>query len=126
MRSSRKQTINGRVANTCNYSEDYVGYATRWGDSVGDFSPISNLTVEEVKSLGKELELPDRFINKTPTDGLCGQTDEESLGFTYQELDDYIRKGIEPTAEVKQKIDELHQNNKFKMLPIPRFNPIIF
>ena len=120
------QTINGRVANTCNYSEDYVGYATRWGDSVGDFSPISNFTVEEVKCLGKELGLPDRFINKTPTDGLCGQTDEENLGFTYQELDNYIRKGIEPTAEIKQKIDELHQKNEFKMLPMPRFNPIIF
>lgn len=85
------QTVNGRVANTCNLSEDWVGYATRYGDAAGDFSPLSQLTVTEVKAIGRELGLPSELVDKTPTDGLCGKTDEDNLGFTYAELDAYIR-----------------------------------
>ena len=81
------QTINGRVANTCNLSEDWVGYATRYGDGAGDFSPLSNLTVSEVKAIGYECGLPEIFIKKIPIDGLCGKTDEENLGFTSTGLD---------------------------------------
>lgn len=119
------QSHNGRVANTCNYSEDWVGYSTRYGDAVGDFSPLSDFTVEEVKAIGRELGLPEKFIEKPPIDGLCGKTDEDNLGFTYQTLDDYIRRGIEPDAATKERIDTLHKNNLFKLefMPVFRYKP---
>lgn len=115
------QSVNGRVANTCNLSEDWVGYATKYGDAAGDFSPLSQLTVTEVKAIGRELGLPSELVNKTPTDGLCGKTDEDNLGFTYAELDAYIRDGIEPSEEVKAKIDSMHEKNLFKLQPMPSF-----
>ena len=114
------QSVNGRVANTCNLSEDWVGYATRYGDAAGDFSPLSQLTVTEVKAIGRELGLPSELVDKTPTDGLCGKTDEDNLGFTYAELDAYIRDGIEPSEEVKAKIDSMHEKN-LKLQPMPSF-----
>lgn len=115
------QSLNGRVSNNCNLSEDYVGYSTRWGDSVGDFSPLANLTVTEVKKIGYELGLPKEFIEKVPSDGLCGKTDEDNLGFTYEALDKYIRTGICEDLETRNKIDILHKKNEFKMKPIPSF-----
>ena len=115
------QSVNGRVANTCNLSEDWVGYATRYGDAAGDFSPLSQLTETEVKAIGRELGLPSELVDKTPTDGLCGKTDEDNLGFTYAELDAYIRDGIEPSEEVKAKIDSMHEKNLFKLQPMPSF-----
>lgn len=115
------QSRNGRVANTCNLSEDYVGYSTRYGDSVGDFSPISFFTVTEVKAIGRALELPERFIEKPPTDGLSGKTDEDKLGFTYEVLDKYIREGIEPEKTTKERIDHLHKVNLFKLQLMPSF-----
>ena len=115
------QSVNGRVANTCNLSEDWVGYATKYGDAAGDFSPLSQLTVTEVKAIGCELGLPSELVDKTPTDGLCGKTDEDNLGFTYAELDAYIRDGIEPSEEVKAKIDSMHEKNLFKLQPMPSF-----
>ena len=117
------QSNNGRVANTCNLSEDWVGYSTRYGDSVGDFSPCSNLTVKEVKAIGRLLGLPDVLVEKVPIDGLCGKTDEDNLGFTYAELDRYIREGIEPEPEKKEKIDRLHRINAFKLQLMPSFDP---
>lgn len=115
------QSVNGRVANTCNLSENWVGYATKYGDAAGDFSPLSQLTVTEVKAIGRELGLPSELVDKTPTDGLCGKTDEDNLGFTYAELDAYIRDGIEPNEEVKTKIDSMHEKNMFKLQPMPSF-----
>ncbi len=109
------QSHNGRVANTCNLSEDWVGYATRYGDGAGDFGPISHFTVQEVKAIGRYLGLPEKFVEKPPLDGLCGKTDEDNLGFTYAELDAYIREGIEPPVQTKQKIDRLHRINQFKL-----------
>ena len=109
------QSNNGRVANTCNLSEDWVGYSTRYGDSAGDFSPLSMLCVREVKALGRELGLPECLVEKVPIDGLCGQTDEEKLGFTYATLDAYIRDGVEPDAATKARIDRLYKLNRFKV-----------
>ncbi len=118
------QSNNGRVANTCNLSEDWVGYSTRFGDSVGDFSPLSKLTVQEVKAIGKELGLPDVLVDKVPIDGLCGKTDEENLGFTYAALDEYIRTGkCEP--ELKKILDQKRRQNKFKLELMPTFDPHI-
>lgn len=119
------QCCNGRVANTCNLSEDWVGYATRYGDGAGDFSPLSHLTVTEVKAIGRELRLPDVLVDKVPIDGLCGKTDEENLGFTYAALDRYIRDGVMEDAAVREKIDRLHRQNLFKLQPMPSFDPHI-
>lgn len=112
------QSMDGRVANTCNLSEDYVGYATKYGDAAGDFSPLSQYTVTEVRAIGKALGLPDEFVYRVPSDGLCGKTDEDNLGFTYDVLDKYIRTGVCEDPAVKEKIDRLHEINKFKLEPM--------
>ena len=113
------QSCNGRVANTCNLSEDWVGYSTRYGDSVGDFSPLSQLTVTEIKEIGRLIGLPAELIDKVPSDGLCGKTDEDNLGFTYAVLDRYIREGVCEDQEVKNRIDTLHEKNLFKLQLMP-------
>lgn len=115
------QSVNGRVANTCNLSEDWIGYSTRYGDSVGDFSPLSRLTVTEVKAIGRELDLPADLVDKVPIDGLCGKTDEENIGFSYAMLDVYIREGICEDEAIKEKIDRMHKNNLFKLELMPCF-----
>lgn len=117
------QSNNGRVANTCNLSEDWVGYSTRYGDSVGDFSPCSNLTVQEMKAIGRLLGLPAVLVDKVPIDGLCGKTDEDNLGFTYAELDRYIREGVIEDQAKKEKIDRMHKINAFKLQLMPAFEP---
>jgi len=117
------QSCNGRVCNTCNLSEDWVGYSTRYGDSVGDFSPLSHLTVTEIKEIGRLLGLPAELVNKTPIDGLCGKTDEENLGFTYAELDIYIRTGKIDDLNKKELIDKKHKANLFKLELMPSFKP---
>ncbi|MBQ4239315.1 MAG: NAD(+) synthase [Ruminococcus sp.] len=117
------QSNNGRVANTCNLSEDWVGYSTRYGDSVGDFSPCSNLTVQEIKAIGRLLGLPDVLVDKVPIDGLCGKTDEDNLGFTYAELDRYIREGVIEDKAKKEIIDRKHEMNAFKLKLMPSFDP---
>ena len=119
------QSVNGRVANTCNLSEDWVGYSTRYGDSVGDFSPCSFLTVAEMKQIGHLLGLPHNLVEKTPIDGLCGKTDEDNLGFTYAELDKYIRTGEIEDQSKKELIDRKHKMNLFKLELMPSFKPEI-
>lgn len=116
------KSLKCRVANTCNLSEDWIGYSTRYGDMAGDFSPLANLTVYEVKQLGYELELPLELIEKTPTDGLCGKTDEDNLGFTYDVLDRYLRTGEIDDLDVKAKIDLMHEHCQFKSKKMPTFN----
>ena len=115
------QSHNGRVVNTCNLSEDWVGYSTRYGDAAGDFSPLSRLTVAEVKAIGRLLGLPAFLVDKVPIDGLSGKTDEDNLGFTYAMLDRYIREGVIDDAEAKAKIDRLHRLNLFKLRLMPAF-----
>lgn len=119
------QSLNGRVVNTCNLSEDWVGYSTRYGDAAGDFSPLCNLTVTEVKAIGHVLGLPADLVEKTPIDGLCGKTDEENLGFTYAELDVYIRTGVIEDQAKKENIDRRHKANLFKLALMPSFDPKI-
>ena len=119
------QSHNGRVANTCNLSEDWVGYSTRYGDAAGDFSPCSHLTVQEMKEIGRLLGLPDVLVDKVPIDGLCGRTDENNLGFTYAVLDRYIRTGAIDDPAIKAKIDAKHKANLFKLSVFPSFDPQI-
>ncbi len=115
------QSLNGRVANTCNLSEDWVGYATRYGDGAGDFSPLSRLTVAEVKAVGRVLGLPSMFVDKPPIDGLCGKTDEDNLGFTYAVLDRYLREGVCDDADTMARIDRMRRASRFKLEPMPAF-----
>lgn len=120
------QSLNGRVIGTCNLSENYIGYFTRYGDGASDCEPLANLTVQEVKAIGYELGLPKEFIEKVPDDGLpCSSTDEEKFGFTYEVLDNYIRTGGIYDDNIKIKIDEMHRKNMFKLEPIPMFEPQI-
>jgi len=119
------QSVNGRVVNTCNLSEDYVGYSTRYGDAAGDFSPLANLTVDEIKQIGTVLGLPESLVHKVPIDGLCGKTDEDNLGFTYATLDRYIRTGEIDDENIKERIDKLHRQNLFKLQLMPSFKPEI-
>ena len=116
------QSNNGRVVNTCNLSEDWVGYSTRYGDAAGDFSPLGGLTVQEVVAIGEEMGLPIDLVKKAPSDGLTGKTDEDNLGFTYAVLDRYIRTGICEDPATKELIDRKHRLNLFKLKPIPHFD----
>ena len=115
--------VGGRVINTCNLSEDWVGYSTKFGDAAGDVSPLSDLTVTEVLQIGEALGLPDELVHKVPIDGLCGKTDEENLGFTYAELDTYIRglTDLSDKPELKERIDRMHRNNLHKLQLMPKY-----
>jgi len=120
------QTCGGMVANTCNLSEDYIGYATLFGDAAGSFSPLGKLVVREIRGIGHALGLPSAWVDKTPDDGLpCSCPDEEKFGFSYDTLDRYIREGICEDPEVRAKIDSMHRRNLFKteILHIPSFDP---
>lgn len=110
-----------RVVNTCNRSEDYVGYSTKFGDAAGDFSPLGELTVREVLEIGDDLGMPQNLVHKAPSDGMSGSTDEDRLGFTYRELDDYLLGTGEVSQETLAKIQRLHQMNLHKLLPMPKF-----
>jgi NAD+ synthase len=114
---------NSRVVNTCNRSEDYVGYSTKYGDAAGDFSPLGNLTVREVLEIGDELGLPKHLVHKAPSDGMCGKTDEDNLGFTYEQLDDYILGTAVVEEETIKKIERLHKATRHKYSPMPTFSP---
>ena len=124
------QNLNGRVCNTCNLSEDYLGYSTRWGDECGDFAPLRGLTCTEVMKIGDALGLPHELVHKTPSDGLCGQTDEDRFGFSYKELDMMLRLTNPmfpdsyslPNATAKA-IKRWHESSEFKRRPIESFTP---
>lgn len=115
------QSVNGRVSCNGNASERYVGYFTKNGDGAGDFAPLANLTVTEVRLVGKYLGLPDEFTMKAPSDGLTGLTDEDNFGFTYEDLDTYILTGVCEDARLRDLIDRKHKANEFKLLPMSSF-----
>jgi len=112
---------NGRVANTSNYSEDFIGYTTKFGDSAGDFAPIMDFTMTEVKAIGHELGLPRHLVEKVPEDGLTGKTDEENFGFKYADLDAALRD----SAPLSDRMIELHEANLHKVSPIARYEYIL-
>lgn len=116
------QSMEGaRVLNTSNLSEDWVGYGTLYGDLTGAFSPLGDLTSEEVIEVGRQLDVPEKYLVKPPSDGLTGITDEENLGFSYETLNRYIRTGEIEDVRAKERIDRLYRRNRFKFKPIPRF-----
>jgi NAD+ synthase len=103
------------VVNTCNMSETFVGYATKWGDNVGDFEVLGDMLVTDILKLGDYLGVPYELVHKIPSDGLCGKSDEENLGVTYEAIDNYINGKMELlTEEEKERIKHLHEANKHK------------
>ena len=124
--------VGGRVANTCNWSEDYVGYSTKYGDLAGDFAILSRYTVREVITMGcvlaKEFGIPVELIAKAPSDGMCGKTDEDNLGFTYDTLDSLLLDGIVPEYEIYKNIRERHKRNEHKTraIRLPAPSPLVF
>jgi NAD+ synthase len=112
-----------RVINTSNLSEDWIGYATLYGDTTGAFSPMAMFTSEEVVQIGEFIGLPKKFVFKDPSDGLTGKTDESVFGFSYEVLNRYIREGTIEDKDIKDKIDRMHKYSRHKFLPIPMFNP---
>ncbi len=111
--------VGGRVCNTCNYSENYVGYSTKYGDHAVDFAPLSQYTVREVLEIGKYLDVPKALLSRIPSDGLCGVTDEDNLGFTYDVLDDYLLDDIIPEYDALRLIKEKHNKNLHKLNSMP-------
>jgi NAD+ synthase len=119
-------SVGGRVANTCNLSEDFIGWSTKFGDNAGDFSPLSKLTASEVKQVGRVFGLPGAFIDKIPEDGMCGFTDEEKFGFTYDELDRYIRhQPPDVKQEIIDRIRQMHQAGVHKKKSMPAYDPCV-
>jgi len=113
------QSLGYRVIGTGNASEAYVGWTTKWGDGAYDFNPIAHLTCTEVMALGELLAdqfgLDKKYVVKTPSDGLCGKTDEDSFGFTYVALDDYISGDMTNIDyETVRKIEQMHQASEHK------------
>ena len=118
------QSCNGRVVGTANLSESYIGWNTRWDlSNCNDLNPIAGITATEVKAVGRVLGLPDRLVDKVPSDGLCGSTDEEKLGFKYEDLDSYLRTGCCYSMDAKKKIDAMHGKNAFKLRFADWFKP---
>lgn len=115
---------NARICNTGNYSEAMIGYTTLYGDFAGDFAPISKLTKSEVVAIGDELGLPQYLVHKAPGDGMSGKTDEDNIGFTYDELDDYLRNNIK--GDNFNLINNKIKASQFKrdILKVPAFNNI--
>ncbi|MDU7824696.1 MAG: NAD(+) synthase, partial [Veillonella sp.] len=86
-------------------------------------SPLAQLVVEEVRQIGKLLDIPLHLVDKVPSDGLSGQSDEDKLGFTYAVLDHYIRTGEIEDQATKERIDHLNRINKHKLELMPSFDP---
>jgi NAD+ synthase len=113
-----------RVCGTGNMSEDYVGYCTKWGDAAWDFNPIQYFTTEEVVEIGDFMGLPEQVMHKTPSDGICGKSDEDNLGISYADINKVIRgRASEVDPEVFKKIMEKHRYNLHKVQTPPCYKP---
>ncbi len=116
------QPVTTFVVNTCNASEDYVGYSTKYGDAAGDVSLLQDFTVTEVLQIGEYLGLPEQLVHKVPSDGLSGMSDEDKLGFKYAQLDEYIAdKDADIPADIKASIDKKHVANLHKLQLMPAY-----
>lgn len=107
--------VGGRVINTGNASEFYVGYTTKYGDLAGDFGILRDYYVRDVYDIGDALEeLPAHLVHKAPGDGMSGKTDEDNMGFTYEELDAYLLDFVNPDYDTLRNIEERHKRNRHK------------
>lgn len=118
--------VGGFVCNTCNLSEDWVGYSTKWGDAVGDFSLLNRLTKTEVCQLGDELGLPKNLVHKAPSDGMSGMSDEDKLGFTYEQLDNIIhtKERMVIDSVTINKVAKMHNNPNTKKKCVELDSPL--
>lgn len=114
------QSMNYLVIGTGNLCEQMVGYTTKWGDNASDFNPIGNFTVREVLAIGKYLGVPDRIINKAPSDGLGSKTDEEKMGVTYDQIEEYIETG-KTSEEAMPIIERKNRVSKHKRSLVPKY-----
>ena len=114
------QSMNYLVIGTGNLCEQMVGYTTKWGDNASDFNPIGNFTVREVLAIGKYLGVPDRIINKAPSDGLGSKTDEEKMGVTYDQIEEYIETG-KTSEEAMLVIERKNRVSKHKRCLVPKY-----
>ncbi len=114
------QSLGYLVIGTGNLCEAMVGYTTKWGDSAYDFNPIANFTVPEVLAIGEYLGVPEKIIKKAPNDGLGGQTDEEKMGVTYKQIEEYIETG-KTDLNAMPIIERLNKSSKHKRNPIPTY-----
>ena len=115
--------VGGRVCNTGNASEAFIGYTTKYGDLAGDFALLKNLTVREIYAIGDYLELPMHLVHKHPTDGMSGKTDEENTGIPYDAIDDFLLRSSFPPLDVYEKMVAAHKRNRHKnviQLPAPQ------
>lgn len=115
--------VGGRVCNTGNASEAFIGYTTKYGDLAGDFALLRNLTVREIYAIGDYLELPMDLVHKHPADGMSGKTDEDNTGIPYDAIDDFLLDGIMPDMEIWEKMQTAHKRNEHKeviQLPAPQ------
>lgn len=107
--------IGGRVINTGNKSELYIGYTTKYGDLAGDFAILKDYCVREVIEIGDNLdELPAHLVHKAPGDGMSGKTDEDNTGIPYDVLDAYLLDEVLPDYDILRKIEEHHVRNLHK------------
>ena len=107
--------VGGRVINTGNASELYVGYTTKYGDLAGDFAILRDYYVRDVYAIGDALtELPCELVHKVPGDGMSGKTDEYNMGFRYEVLDAYLLDHETPDYETLRNIEERHKRNEHK------------
>ena len=113
------QSFNGRVIGTCNASENYIGYFTKYGDGASDFEPVAELTVHELYQIGDALGIPKKWVYKVPDDGLphsCPDDEKfEKMGFNYEKLDKYIREGTSGDEVADNAITRMHEMNLFKL-----------
>ncbi len=120
--AAQGQGVTSFVVNTCNASEDYVGYSTKYGDAAGDVSLLQDFTVTEVLQIGEYLGLPDKLVHKVPSDGLSGMSDEDKLGFLYSQLDEYISdEDADIPADIKDSIKKKHIANLHKLELMPAY-----
>lgn len=114
----------GRVCGTGNYSEDAVGYFTKYGDGGVDFNPIQYFVTDEVSAIGEYLGVPHEIAYKVPSDGICGVPDEMNLGIKYADINKYLRgHADEVDPEIVKRIEEKIAYNKHKVSPVPTYKP---
>ena len=106
--------VGGRVINTGNKSEAFVGYTTKYGDLAGDYAVLRDYYVTEIYKIGDALKLPTVLVYKAPSDGMSGKTDADNMGFSYETLDDYLINGVVPEADVLKNILDRHARNRHK------------
>jgi NAD+ synthase len=115
--------LNYLVAGTGNRSEIAIGYFTKYGDGGVDLLPLGHLVKSEVVALARELGVPAPVTDKPASAGLWpGQTDEGEIGFSYAELEAYLRGGTRAVAPaVAMKIERLGRTSEHKrsMPPMP-------